>query len=188
VRRRLPDLPIVKYVSPTVWVWRPGRARAMRRSIDLVLAVLPFEPDVHRRWAGRLASMSANPLLAQLDALRPRRKRRAPRGHAFGAGASGQPAAGRFGRLGAVFARRWNGRRKNTAFRVVLPTLPHLADEIAAVISRWSIRRASSRRSGETRGVPARPRGAGGLRTVTLELALAGVPTSPPIVSRSSKV
>src|SRR5689334_783689 len=44
VRRRLPRLPIVKYVSPSVWVWRPGRARAMRSSIDLLLALLPFEP------------------------------------------------------------------------------------------------------------------------------------------------
>ena len=58
VRTHLPKLPIVKYVSPTVWIWRPGRARAMRRSIDLILALLPFEPAVHRQLGGRLASMS----------------------------------------------------------------------------------------------------------------------------------
>ena len=52
VRRRLPDLPIVDYVSPTVWAWRPGRARAMRAYVDRVLALFPFEPAVHRRLGG----------------------------------------------------------------------------------------------------------------------------------------
>src|SRR5205823_11711484 len=71
VRRRLPRLPIVKYVSPTVWVWRSGRAPAMRRSIDLVLALLPFEPDVHRRLGGPPCVYVGHPLLAHLSALRP---------------------------------------------------------------------------------------------------------------------
>jgi len=36
-------IPTVHYVSPTVWAWRPGRVRAMRRSLDLMLSVFPFE-------------------------------------------------------------------------------------------------------------------------------------------------
>jgi lipid-A-disaccharide synthase len=45
VRRRAPDIPIVNYVSPTVWAWRPWRARKMRAYVDHVLAIKPFEPE-----------------------------------------------------------------------------------------------------------------------------------------------
>ena len=36
---RAPSIPIVNYVSPSVWAWRPGRARAMRAYVDHVLAL-----------------------------------------------------------------------------------------------------------------------------------------------------
>ncbi len=42
VRAAAPHIPIIDYVSPTVWAWRPGRAAAMRRYVDHVLALLPF--------------------------------------------------------------------------------------------------------------------------------------------------
>jgi lipid-A-disaccharide synthase len=45
VARRLhaAGIPTVQYVSPQVWAWRQGRARHMRKSVDLVLCLLPFE-------------------------------------------------------------------------------------------------------------------------------------------------
>src|SRR6185312_5296686 len=52
VRRQAPQIPIVDYVCPSVWAWRPGRARAMRAYIDHVLALLPFEPAVLRKLGG----------------------------------------------------------------------------------------------------------------------------------------
>jgi lipid-A-disaccharide synthase len=35
----------VHYVCPTVWAWRVNRVRAIRQSVDLLLAIFPFEPD-----------------------------------------------------------------------------------------------------------------------------------------------
>ena len=49
VRAADPTIPIVEYVSPSVWAWRPGRARVMRGYIDHILALLPFEPAAHER-------------------------------------------------------------------------------------------------------------------------------------------
>ena len=39
---------IVYYVSPQVWAWRRYRVRALRRDVDLMLVILPFEEDFYR--------------------------------------------------------------------------------------------------------------------------------------------
>lgn len=44
VRARDPSIATIHYVAPSVWAWRPGRARHMARFTDHVLALLPFEP------------------------------------------------------------------------------------------------------------------------------------------------
>ncbi|MGL4488219.1 MAG: lipid-A-disaccharide synthase [Rhizobiaceae bacterium] len=45
VRRADPSIPIINYICPSVWAWRPGRAKAMKSYIDHILAILPFEPQ-----------------------------------------------------------------------------------------------------------------------------------------------
>jgi lipid-A-disaccharide synthase len=133
VRQRLPHLPIVKYVSPTVWVWRPGRARAMRRFVDLVLALLPFEPEVHRRLGGPPCIYVGHPLLAHRDELRaspgaPRASREIPLVLAL-------PGSRRLEirRLGAMFGQALaRVAERRGPMEIVLPTLPHLEQEIAS--------------------------------------------------------
>jgi lipid-A-disaccharide synthase len=69
VRRALPRLPVVDYVSPTVWAWRSGRAKKMRAYVDCVLALLPFEPEAHARLGGPRCVYVGHPLVERLDEL-----------------------------------------------------------------------------------------------------------------------
>src|SRR5689334_17174793 len=63
IRRRRPDIPIIDYVSPSVWAWRPGRARKMRAYVDHVLALWPFEPAAHERLGGPPCTFVGHPLI-----------------------------------------------------------------------------------------------------------------------------
>ena len=63
---------MIDYVSPTVWAWRPGRARAMRRYVDHVLALLPFEPEAHRRLGGPACTYVGHSLSQRLDDFAPK--------------------------------------------------------------------------------------------------------------------
>jgi len=37
-------IPVMHYVAPQVWAWRPGRVKKLRHKIDHLLCLLPFEP------------------------------------------------------------------------------------------------------------------------------------------------
>jgi lipid-A-disaccharide synthase len=67
IRKRAPHIPIIDYVSPSVWAWRPGRAKRMRRYVDHVLALLPFEPEAHVRLGGPPCTYVGHPLIEKLD-------------------------------------------------------------------------------------------------------------------------
>ena len=58
------DLRIVHYVAPTVWAWRPGRARKMARWVDHVLALFPFEPPFMEA-AGMDCDFVGHPVVAE---------------------------------------------------------------------------------------------------------------------------
>jgi lipid-A-disaccharide synthase len=78
VRRAAPEIPIVNYVSPTVWAWRPGRARKMKPYVDQLLALLPFEPAAHERLGGPPCAYVGHPMIERqpwIDSLDPRELR-----------------------------------------------------------------------------------------------------------------
>eukprot|EP01036_Dinobryon_divergens_P047716 gene47716-63993_t len=63
LKRLAPQTPLIGYVSPTVWAWRPGRAKKIRPLFKRLLAVLPFEPETHRRLGGPETLYVGHPLM-----------------------------------------------------------------------------------------------------------------------------
>lgn len=62
---------IIHYVAPSVWAWKPGRAKKMARHVDHVLALLPFEPP-YMEAAGMSCDFVGHPVVA--EALPPSKK------------------------------------------------------------------------------------------------------------------
>ena len=59
--RRL-GIPIVYYVSPQLWAWRPGRMETMKEYVDRVLVIFPFEEALYQR-AGVNVQFVGHPLV-----------------------------------------------------------------------------------------------------------------------------
>jgi len=45
LKARVPDIPRIHYVAPMVWAWKPNRTRKLAAVLDLLMTLLPFEPD-----------------------------------------------------------------------------------------------------------------------------------------------
>ena len=146
LKRARCGFPLVHYVAPTVWAWRPGRARMIAGFLDHLLVVLPFEPPWFRivgleaTFVGHSVVEGAVPravLDAQAEALRQRL------GIAPGLRAvcllpgSRQGEVGRllplFRDTAALLAKRIG------PFVAILPTLAHLEDTVRASVADWPV-------------------------------------------------
>jgi lipid-A-disaccharide synthase len=148
--------------------------------VDHVLALLPFEPDVHRRLGGPNCSYVGHPLIERLKLLRPEKGER--------------PRIDTVERPTVVVlpgSRRSEVKRLLKPFGeaidrldelagpldVIVPAVPHLVETIHAEVATWPVRPRIV--EGEKAKFEAFRRAHAALAasgTVTLELALAGVP------------
>ncbi|MEW5421037.1 lipid-A-disaccharide synthase [Amorphus sp. 3PC139-8] len=178
VRRQDPSIPIVDYVSPTVWVWRPGRAKAMAAYVDRLMAVLPFEPGVHARLGGPPTTYVGHPVLETLLPELPAsdhgvEAEKRPVLLILPGSRSSEISAllPTFGEAVARIAERVEG------VRPVLPAVSHLADRIEAEVADWPVKAEVVRGREAKLAAFAEARAAlAASGTVTLELAVAGVP------------
>lgn len=179
VRRRAPTIPILDYVSPSVWAWRPRRARAMRTYVDQVLAILPFEPAVHVRLGGPPCLYVGHPLIERIGELRPgaadseRRRGEPPVVLALPGSRSGE-----IRRHLAVFGAALDRIvARHGPIDLVMPTVPHLADHLRGATAGWTVPPRivvdPAQKWAAFRVARAALAASG---TVTLELALSGVP------------
>jgi lipid-A-disaccharide synthase len=172
-------IPIVDYVSPSVWAWRPGRARAMLTYVDHVLALLPFEPEAYRRLRGPPCSYVGHPLTEQLASLRPgadEQKRRddAPPVLLVLPGSRRSEIRHHMAVFGQALGRL---RDDGVAFELILPTMPHLQEAIAEALKAWPVQPRVAVGEQEKRAAFRIAHAAlAKSGTVTLELALSGVP------------
>ena len=179
VRAGDPKIPIVDYVSPSVWAWRPGRARAMLRYVDHVLALLPFEPEAYRRLRGPPCSFVGHPLTEQLVQLRPgpaerQRRDEPPPVLLVLPGSRRSEIRHHMAVFGQALGRLNDA---GVAFELLLPTMPHLQEAVAEALKAWPVQPRVVIGEKEKRAAFRIAHAAlAKSGTVTLELALSGVP------------
>ncbi|MDO5604697.1 MAG: lipid-A-disaccharide synthase [Paracoccus sp. (in: a-proteobacteria)] len=133
--------PVIHYVAPSVWAWRPGRAAKMARVVDHVLALLPFEPP-YMEAAGMSCDFVGHPVVAEPRAT-------AAQAAAFRSAHDIAPDAplilclpgsrrGEVGRLAPRFDEAlMRVRDRVPEMRVVIPTVPGVARLVAEMTDRW---------------------------------------------------
>jgi lipid-A-disaccharide synthase len=148
--------------------------------VDHVLALLPFEPAAHRRLGGPACTYVGHPLIERLDELRPSPAEQAVR--------DGQPPVllvvpgsrrSEISRLMEPFGAALGLVRERFGrdFDLVLPAVSHLAGEIRAATAGWPVQPRIVEGEAEKLAAFRRARAAlAASGTVTLELALSGVP------------
>lgn len=179
VRQQAPDVPVVDYVCPSVWAWRPGRAHKMRAYVDHVLALLPFEPKVLRDLGGPPCTFVGHPLTERLVELRPneleaRLRQTDPPLILVLPGSR----TGEIRRMAPVFGSAIARMvEKYGPVEAVVPAVPRLADIVRTAIASWRVPGRVITDPGEKHEAFRTARAAlTKSGTSTLELALAGVP------------
>jgi lipid-A-disaccharide synthase len=159
------------YVAPSVWAWKPERAPALAPLFDEVLAVLPFEPEVMKRLGGPATTYVGHPALARSHF----RDIQPESGPLLLLPGSRRGELRRHLPLLQKIAEGFEKHPSVTGF--VLPTLKSVEPIVLEAISGWKVpvfvtSTAEGRHTAYAEAVAA----AAVSGTITLELALAGIP------------
>jgi lipid-A-disaccharide synthase len=136
---RRAGIPTVHYVCPSVWAWRPGRVKTIRESCDLVLCLLPFEPDFlakHRIAAEFVGHPLADEIPARVDRGAARRQLGLPESPVIAILPGSRHSE--VERLGPLFAQTiaWlSAHREGVSFAAPMAT-PELRKQFAAELHR----------------------------------------------------
>jgi lipid-A-disaccharide synthase len=186
VRAKLPGLPIVNYVCPSVWAWKEYRAQAMLGYVDHVLAVLPFEPQEMVRLGGPKTTFIGHRLTADPNVKRVREQRQIlaenqVTGHGSGPCVLLLPGSRSTEIKGLMPILKDTAdliRSRNPSATFLLPTVSRQHALVESLLAGWSVKPTVTRTPQEKWDAFAKADMAlAASGTVTLELALCGVPT-----------
>jgi lipid-A-disaccharide synthase len=137
VRAADPSIRTIHYVAPSVWAWRPGRAKKMARVIDHVLALLPFEPP-YMTAAGMSCDFVGHPVVS--EPLATPTEAAAFKGHGPLILTLPGSRRGEVTRLAPIFGQTLaRVHRSHPDARVVLPTLASIEPVIRSLTADWPI-------------------------------------------------
>lgn len=162
--------PMLLYVAPSVWAWRPERAAELKPLFDEVLAVLPFEPKVMAELGGPSTSYVGHPALTRF----PMRSIQPERGPVLLLPGSREGELRRHLPLMREAATMLQAHPRVTSF--ILPTLSSLAGRLRAEVANWPVHVqvvAGDDRHTAFQSAYAAFAVSG---TITFELAMSGVP------------
>ena len=172
-------IPLIHMVAPTVWAWRPGRAKMIARFLDHLLVLFPFEPPYFERH-GLATTFIGHPAVDQPpgDGKAFRERLQIPQEATLLAVLPGS-RPGEVKRLLPVFARTVERLAPRfPRLHVVIPTVRGVADLIEANVSDWKVPVSVVRNfSCKANAFAASDVALATSGTVTLELSLARVPT-----------
>jgi lipid-A-disaccharide synthase len=66
VKKKAKDIPCIHYVAPSVWAWRPERAKKIAAFLDHILTLLPFEPPYFEEH-GLKATFVGHPVVEHME-------------------------------------------------------------------------------------------------------------------------
>jgi lipid-A-disaccharide synthase len=151
----------------------------MRRYVDHILALLPFEPEVHRRLGGPPCTYVGHPIIEQIAQFRPaaaeaQRRNATPPVLVVLPGSR----SGEIHRLAPVFGEAVGRLRERVgSLELILPTAPHLFDRVTAEVTSWPVQpRIVTEQADKLAAFRIARAALAKSGTVTLELALSGVP------------